>query len=388
MSTKNNLAPNAITGVITGSWVSMRRTLKLVSSLALGWLWVALPGHVQAQGCVQSRGAGGPCMLMHDEDMSPKPGQWQVSVGYRWLHSDREFSGIDEITGRQVGGGEENKSRSTLHDEMINDSHFIDLTATYVITKRFSASLTLPLVTSDRSVPVIDHTTGTILERYSTHAEGLSDVSLRGYAWIFDPHGHPDGNLQLGVGLKFPTGDSRVKDITEIYNPGRGIIIARKLYVDQSIQPGDGGLGVILQAQGFQKIVKNTFAYLDASYLINPQEKDTATQYSIPDAYLLRAGLSYAVWPSKGLSLSLGARMEGVPVTDWFGESTGFRRPGYAISIEPGVTWMYKQLSISVTAPVALERNREKSVAEIASGQHGDAAFADFVITSSVSLRF
>jgi len=388
MSTNNWLARNAISRLVTDRLVSMSRVAGLVFGLALGALWGGLTGHVRAQGCVQSRGAAGPCMLTHDEDMFPKPGQWQVSVGYRWLHSDREFSGIDEITGRQVGGGEENKSRSTLGDEMINDSHFIDLTATYVITKRFSASLTLPLVTSERSVPVIDHTTGNILERYSTHAEGLSDVSLRGYAWIFDPHEHPDGNLQLGVGVKFPTGDSRVKDITEIYNPGRGIIIARKLYVDQSIQPGDGGLGVILQAQGFQKIVKNTFAYLDASYLINPQEKDTATQYSIADAYLLRAGLSYAVWASKGLSLSLGGRMEGVPVTDWFGGSEGFRRPGYAISIEPGITWMYKRFAITVTAPVALERNRERSVAEIASGQHGDAAFADFVITSSVSLRF
>jgi hypothetical protein len=327
-------------------------------------------------------------MLMHDEEVFPKAGQWQVSVGYRWLHSDREFSGIDEITGLQVGGGHENKSRSIIGDQMINDSHFIDLTATYAITKRFSAALTLPFVTSDRSEAVKDPTTGSVLGRFSNHADGLADMSLRGYAWILDPHRHPDGNLQLGVGMKFPTGDNRARGVVERYNPFSMTVVTQPAYVDQSIQPGDGGWGVILQAQGFQKLVKNTFAYVDLSYLINPQEMDSATHYSIPDAYLLRAGFSYAVWPSKGLSLSLGARMEGVPVTDWFGGNGGFRRPGYAVSIEPGVTWMYKRLSITVTAPVALERNREKSVTDIATGRHGDAAFADFVITSSISFHF
>jgi hypothetical protein len=128
---------------------------------------------------------------------------------------------------------------------------------------------------------------------------------------------------------------------------------------------------------------------MDATYLISPQEKDKATGYSTPDAYLLRAGLSYAIWPSKGLSLSLGGRMEGVPVTDWFGGSNGSRRPGYAISIEPGITWVHKQFAITVTGPVAIERNRERSVPDMATpGKHGDAAFADYLITSSISFRF
>ena len=123
---------------------------------------------------------------------------------------------------------------------------------------------------------------------------------------------------------------------------------------------------------------------MDASYLINPQEKDTATGLSTPDTYLLRAGLSYAIWPAKGLSLSVGGRMEGVPSTDWFGGNSGGRRPGYAISIEPGITWVHHKLAITVTAPVAIAINRERNYL----GNAGDAAFADYLITSSVSYRF
>src|SRR6185436_4263858 len=258
-----------------------------------------LPHSVVAQGCVQSRGAAGACMMMQGNDIYLQPGQWQASVGYRWLHSDREFI-----------GGQEQRQREVIGDQMINDSHFIDLTATYGVTPRWSASLTVPFVTSERSEAVKDPTTGQVVDRFSTHAGGVADVSLRTFAWLFNPHEHMDGNLQLGVGLKFPTGDSEAKDVFEIFNPGLGTTIARKLYVDQSIQPGDSGWGVILQAQGFQKIVKHTYAYLDLSYLINPQEQNPNTRYSIPDAYLLRAGLSYSIWPSKGLSLSLGGRME------------------------------------------------------------------------------
>ena len=53
------------------------------------------------------------------------------------------------------------------------------------------------------------------------------------------------------------TGDSRAKDVFES-RQANGTIVANQDYVDQSIQPGDGGWGVILQAQGFQKIVKNS----------------------------------------------------------------------------------------------------------------------------------
>jgi hypothetical protein len=55
---------------------------------------------------------------------------------------------------------------------------------------------------------------------------------------------------------------------------------------------------------------------------------------------------------------------------------------------------MVNSWSFSLTTPVAMIRNREKSVAdqrqESATGtpQHGDAAFADFSVLFSLSKRF
>jgi outer membrane receptor for ferrienterochelin and colicin len=98
--------------------------------------------------------------------------------------------------------------------------------------------------------------------------------------------------------------------------------------------------------------------------------------------------------PEWGLSVSLGPRIDGVPATDAFGESNGFRRPGYAIAWEPGVTWMKNGWTLAVTVPVAFYRNRirsheDKRISAITGREHtGDAAFADYFITASISRRF
>jgi hypothetical protein len=92
--------------------------------------------------------------------------------------------------------------------------------------------------------------------------------------------------------------------------------------------------------------------------------------------------------------LSLGGPIEGVPVHDRVGGSDGFRRPGYAVSVKPGVTAVFGATSASLYAPAAVYRNRERSVADRrltqASGifRHGDAAFADGLLMFNVSRTF
>jgi hypothetical protein len=95
------------------------------------------------------------------------------------------------------------------------------------------------------------------------------------------------------------------------------------------------------------------------------------------------------VWPKHSLSFSLAGRIEGVPVHDLVGGSEGFRRPGYAVSIEPGISVAVKSWSFSLNTPVALYRNREQSVSEKTAGIEPIAAgFADFVVTCSVIKKF
>ena len=288
-------------------------------------------------------------------------GDWQVQLAYRWLHSDRHFVRSEEQEHRQEEGS-----------EVINDVHTFDLTGTYAFNKRFSLSLTLPFVHATRS-SLYEHDR---MNRHTMRSGGLGDLRLVGNLWLLNPENATNGNFGLGLGFKAPTGDYKDADIK---HRATGPVLD---YVDNSIQPGDGGWGILFEFQAFQKLWKNTFGYANGTYLMTP-EGENSIGNSIWDAYVARAGLHYAIWPSQGLALSLGGRIEGVPPEDLVGDTVGRRRPGYAVSIEPGISWTYKQTSLNVTAPVALYRKRQDYM-----DRPGDAAFADFLILSSVTYRF
>src|SRR5690606_22438765 len=96
----------------------------------------------------------------------------------------------------------------------------------------------------------------------------------------------------------------------------------------------------------------------------------------------------------KGVSFYLGGRIEGVPSTDLIGGSEGYRRPGYAISVDPGINYNTNNISLSLNVPIALERNRTQSfldkqrTAQTGVFTQGDAAFADYLINLNLVYRF
>ncbi len=115
---------------------------------------------------------------------------------------------------------------------------------------------------------------------------------------------------------------------------------------------------------------------------------------SVPDQYMGRAGLTYSFRHIKGLGLSAGARLEGIPVHDLAGGNGDFRRPGYIWSVEPTITYAVKKLNFFAAVPFAVERNRTQSVTDkensvkLNKQVQGDAAFADYTINAGFSLRF
>lgn len=355
----------------------------LLLSLGLAFL---LPQQSSAQGCVAARGSGSTmCMMgghnvMGDESMDTK---WQASVGYRWLHSDRHFTGSHEDVERQEEGS-----------EVINDSHFIDVGISYRINPRFTVSAALPVVVNDRS-QVVRNTARAILGRFHTQASGIGDARLMANAWIWNPEHHRKGNLNLGMGVLLPTGEKDARDTFQVFRAGN--VVSEERTVDQSIQPGAGGWGIILDMYGYQEILPRLNGYVNGSYTITPEELNGVPTFrtgrgegimSIADGYMGRTGFDYLLIPKYGVTLSLGGRIEGVPVHDMIGGSTGFRRPGFAISIEPGVSVAIKSWSFNLSTPVAVYRNRQRSVPDQARGAHGDAAFADYTVQFSVAKRF
>lgn len=313
-------------------------------------------------------------------------GQWVGSVAYRWFKSDRHFT-----------GDVEHPERQQLGNQVINDVHSLNISATYGINARWSATLDVPFIYADRS-SLYEHD---LVNRHSMHAQGLGDVRLMSDVWLLDPHKHMDGNIALGAGIKLPTGDHKAHDtVYRATGP-----VSRP--VDPSIQPGDGGWGIILQMQAYQKIYKNLFAYVNGSYMFAPQEqssteftiadvpafaafiRDEIRHNTIADQYAGRGGLSYLILPDQGVSLSFGARIEGIPAADVFGGDMGWRRPGYSVSVEPGIAWSFGKNSFSLNTPVAVYRNRVRSEPEKVLGRPGgDSAFADYSILASFTRAF
>jgi len=307
-------------------------------------------------------------------------GQWEVSITYRYLETAKGYIG-DEIW----PNSDEIVARTRV------DS--LDLQTTYAFTPRYSVSLTVPFVYGVRS-SVLDHD-GT---RHTTRAEGLGDIRLVAHSWLLDPEKLPNGNISVGIGFKAPTGDENATDT--FYKPTG----PENRSVDPAIQPGDGGWGVHLEIAGFQKIIDRLFGYMSGIYLINPREENHAIttgfyppppnpnaavrRLSVPDQYVGRIGLSYALWQEQGLAVSLGGRVDGIPTRDLIGGSEGFRRPGFSIAVEPGVSWTRGQNTFSVYTPVMVYANRQKNIYDDRYNTHGPAAFADFLIFTSFSRRF
>jgi len=222
-------------------------------------------------------------------------------------------------------------------------------------------------------------------QRHSGSSGGLGDVRLVATSWVFKPGDHPNGNVNLGIGVKFPTGEYRA---TDDYYLANGQTILRP--VDIAAQPGDGGWGVMLQLQAYQRLAQNLFGYLSGYYLINPRDENGTERpsptsnlvNSVPDQYLGRAGLSYVIWPSQGLSISLGGRIDGIPVNDLVGSSAGFRRAGYSVYVEPGLNWSFGKNVLSVSVPVAVRRNLERTQYSSSGG------FADYLVVAGFSHQF
>jgi hypothetical protein len=311
------------------------------------------------------------------------------SLSYRFYESGRHYVGDEEQT-----------QRERLGNNVINDVHTFDVAATYGFSPRWSVTLDIPFMLAARS-SLYEHD---FVNRHTMHSGGLGDLRLVTDYWLLDPHQHMDGNIALGIGFKAPTGDDQEADIAYRSEADGGPTLRP---VDPSVQPGDGGWGIILELQAYRKIARNLYGYLQGSYTMTPEEQNNTqftladiprfaalltplrTYNSIPDQYFGRGGLSYTIWPSKGVVFSLGGRIEGVPAYDAIGGSMGFRRPGYTVSVEPGISWSGKRNSFSLNTPVAVYRNRVRSAPETALGlPTGDAAFADFSILASFTHRF
>lgn len=350
---------------------------------------------ISAQGCVAIKGNASSCMMIHADSTSVS--DWQFTTSSRYFRSFRHFSGTTENTDRLV-----------QNTEVINYSSIVNLSLTRIINNRWSVMLDIPILNNVRS-SLYEHglVNGVYVkkERNTMRSFGIGDIRFAAYRWLLDPIKNKNGNIQLGLGLKLPTGDYNYKDYWHNVGPNGSNELRT---VDQSIQLGDGGTGITFELNAFYNFKTNFGVYGNFYYLVSPREQNGTRTYretlspklaneaisSVPDQYMARGGFNYSFNYIKGLSVAAGVRLEGIPVYDVIGGSGDFRRPGYIWSVEPSVNYEYKKVILFASIPFAIVRNRTQSVTDmensVIQGKHvqGDAAFADYSINVGISTRF
>jgi hypothetical protein len=362
-------------------WVVTVLKATLGAALALAALLLPVR-QARAQGCILIR-QNAPVFGAEDQIVFT-PGEWSLSFNYRQSYADDHYNGTQY-----------QYQRKEIGNNVINTQQLYDLGATYAFSQRFSIFGSVPVVNASWSIP--EPAQPPLGGRREQNASGIGDVSALARWWVLNPARHSRGNVSAAIGFKAPTGKYDVKDDYPNLN---GTNNTPKT-VDQSIQPGDGGWGVVFDFQGYKRLKPVTF-YGSGSYLANPRDTNGAPsiivglgfagnpafadllENSVPDQYVARAGAAFPL-VRESLTLNLGFRIEGVPRYDLFGESHGWRRPGYETYVEPGFLFTHGRSTWSLYIPKGLVRNRRPNPY---TGNSGDATFPDYLVLVGYSYKF
>ncbi len=332
---------------------------------------LCLPSKPQAQGCAGVKNVSDFNQGQYlQSDLGSTGSLWNVSINNRYFKAYRDFRGKVDL-------------EVPARNQAINKNFTTEISINHLMNRGWSMTLAVPVSANVREASG-EHG-GPDTERFKTSAYGLGDIRLVVSKWILKPAETLKGNFQLGLGLKFPTGDFAQKDF---FHRNGSLVLAA---VNPGIQPGDGGLGLIGEMNAYYRIAESLGLYANLYYMANPREhngeswggftyseeqlKAGINLMSVADAFALRGGIYYDVSPS--FTLSAGLRNEGVPVTDLIGSSRGGRRPGNYVSIEPGFILRTSKVSFYAYTPVIISREIKQTVGGKLLGVHSPGGSAD-----------
>jgi len=353
----------------------------LVATAAL--LAVACLGAAQlnAQGCILARSPEQSGLPLA-EGGTLQPGHYQLTVGERHQYSYQHYVGDVYQEYRAQAG-----------NQVQNKINLITANVTYQWSPRISFEVDMPYLFATRksqNSPI----------KYAT--SGIGDTIIGASSWIRNPQHAAKNNFSIGLGLLMPSGNDDVKNNANTNTTGTGAATDVTSAVDYSVQPGNGGWGMVMQWMGYQRISKDLTFYTDGDYIAtqggtNGVQKSatlSTTQplnnyVAISDQYLFEGGLAFPVKQVKGLGATFSLRDEGVPADNLFPNSNdGWRRPGFAVTAGPGAQYNRHANLFNVGVYKAVHRDRTSSYPDQVYHTHGDAAFAQYVWLASWTHRF
>jgi hypothetical protein len=329
------------------------KKLIILSVVLLFFTGIAL-----SQGCIAVRNISGFGQYnLTDNGFSTSA--WQLNINNRFFKAYHDYIGTRDL-------------HTPPQNQNVIRSYSMDIGLTRLLNKGWSLAFNLPISSNSRTTDG-EHG-GPNTRRYTTHAFGVGDIIFTAYKWLLAPSATQKGNIQLGLGIKLPTGDYKYQD--HFHWNDSTIVTAP---VNLSIQLGDGGTGITTEMNAFYNFNKTISAYANFYYLINPRGQNGVSvgqggravpiqvirtgggEVSVPDIYSWRAGANFNVmkW-----AFSLGLRDEGAPVHDLFGTSDGGRRPGYTLSVEPGILYKLKSATLYAYVPFIVSHAVKQSLSD------------------------
>ena len=348
-----------------GTW----RALTVSAAIIAQTLTVSNTG---AQGCEPIRFTT-PVNLGGQGEAYHRAGEWQLTLAYRRLVSNEWFVGTKPSPTLAPGG-----------ESPLFRIHTFVADAAYAFRDRYRVRLSLPVSVGSLTRVWADGV------KHEQTATGIGDVSVMGEAWVLEPRTHERGNVSLGIGVKAPTGSHTVG--SQFYTATGAV----EFPADQTIQPGDGGWGVLLQGQAFQQLASRVNAYVFGSYLVSPKSQSDVRQtpgsgafWSVPDVYSARVGAAFLVLPEQGLTISLGGRMDGIPVHDLLGggDDATIKRSSLVMFADPGLSLTRGRGTLTASVPYRVHVNRQKSVLEQRSDGVNGGGFAKYLVFLSYTHR-
>lgn len=338
-------------------------------------------GQVRAQGCILARSPeqGG---LPTGQGGILEPGHFQLTIGERHQFSYQHYV-----------GDVYQEYRAQDKTQVENRINLLTANLTYQWTPRISFEIDAPWLFASRksqNSPI----------KYAS--SGIGDTIIGVNTWIRNPEHASRNNFLVGVGVLMPSGNDDVKNTVDTNTTGTGPAVEVTAPVDYSIQPGNGGWGMVMQWMGFERLNKSLVFYTDGDYIAtqggtNGVQRGATLSTTAPldnyvaisDQYLLEAGVFFPITRVKGLGATFGPRDEGVPAKNLFPNSNdGFRRPGFAVTAGPGIEYTRGRNLVTAGVYKAIHRDRTVSYPDSVYGTHGDAAFAQYVWLASLTHRF
>jgi hypothetical protein len=191
---------------------------------------VMLVSSAKSQGCIIVRNISGLGQYNITSNTYTNS-NWQININNRYFKAYRDYRGkVDQKT--------------PPANESIIKSYSMDIGVTRLLPRGWSLDLSFPVSANSRNAD-LEHG-GPNTTRHTTRAFGVGDLQLIAGKWLLKPTEKQRGNIQIGLGIKFPTGDYKKQGYFYRNDTTRVLSL-----LNPSIQLGDGGTGIITELNAF-----------------------------------------------------------------------------------------------------------------------------------------